>query len=61
MSNSQQRFRNKKYNLSTYKVIKIALSTNNDSIETCAYTTNKGLIPPQKRNKCINTIKHHKK
>ena len=67
MLNSQQRFRSKKYNLSTYKVIKIALSTNNDktiqsidSIETCAYRKNKELIH-KKRNKCINTIKHHKK
>ena len=55
MLKSQQRFRSKKYNLSFYKVIKIALSTNNDktiqsidSIETCAYRTNKGLIPSKK-------------
>ena len=63
---TQQRFKSEKH-VFTEKIIKIALSSNDDKrmqlnnlIETCAYGTSKDLVIEKEEIKCNNIIKQYK-
>ena len=62
----QQRFRSNKHNVFTEEVNKIALSANNDkiqsanSIETYLYGTRENLVRIKEMIKCNNRIKQYK-
>ena len=64
----QQKFKSERHNVSTEKINKIALSSNDDkrmqsidSIEIYAYGTSKGLVSSKEEIKCNNIIKRYKK
>ena len=68
MLKSQQRFKSKRHNISTGKVDKIALISNDEKkmqsfnlIEAYSYETNKYLVNEKEKIKCHSIIKRYKK